>query len=253
MASLLPIPRRLQYLVQSRAKALLVTSVSILGFFGLATLSRAFTGIEASAAGLRILAVAYPIVLTVGLVSGELSNGIVQLWTQKPVDPVFYYLKRLVEAVLVCGIMVALLTLVTRLGAGAAGWEDADKLLTVLPRLLLETTLVACVAFGVSAWSTKGGSILVLVVVFSGVLIDKELGVRTDVLGPIWNPLLRALSNPETALTAVTEFAVGQSERIVWPLSRIVLYASAWVGLGALGVARAVDNGGIARAQADQE
>lgn len=248
-AVLVPVWRRIQLLIQSHSTALVIMTLSAVALNALLLAGRSGAWLDSVGSSLMFLSVAFAVILTSGIVARDFTSGAVQLWLQKPVDPVVFYLGRFAEAVAAWSVLTLLLVAATRIEIWWLGWSARADLLVALPRIWLASFVVAAIAFGLSPWLTRGGVVGTLVIVLGGMILEEELAVRLDVLGPTWTPFVRATSFPETALAQITDFAIGESNTLWIPLMRILAYASAWIIIGGLGVRRAIRNGGLARAQ----
>ena len=117
--------------------------------------------------------VALALVLTSGVVSGELRSGVALLWLQKPVSPLRFYLARWSEAaalVLLCGLAVsgwsALVTL------GLAGPDAGREVLVAAPGVLVLALCLAAVVFACSGWGAHPDVVLAIVLVLYLVWLD---------------------------------------------------------------------------------
>ncbi len=250
-ARLLSLPDRVGLLSRAQAQPLLIT-VGVIGALTTLMLSgRRESWLDLVGAALLLVGASSAILLTAGLVARDLIDGGAQIWLQKPVSPLAFYLARFGEAVLAWSSVLVLASLAARLATGALGWQAEVDLLVALPRIWLSSFVVASIAFGLSPWLVRGASLATLLVWLGGMVLEIELAVRTELLGPATNPLLRAVLFPESALDRVADFAAGTGDAILVPLARILAYALTWIALGSYGVARATGHGGLARAQGD--
>ena len=248
-AVLVPVWRRIQLLIQAQSTSLIIITVAAVALTALLLATQTEAWLDLVGSGLMIVSVAFAVILTSGIVARDFTGGAVQMWLQKPVNPVVFYLGRFAEAVAAWTVLTLLLVLATRLEVGWLGLSARADLLVAVPRIWLTSFLVAAIAFGVSPWVTRGAVVATLVIAFAGMILENELSIRIDLLGPAWTPFVRATLFPESALPQIADFTSGESYNFWFPLMRILAYASAWIIIGGLGVRRAVKNGGLARAQ----
>ena len=193
-----------------------------------------------------------PITISSALIADDMFSGIAQLWLQKCGSPVVFYLRRLVDAVIVWSVAVVLLVLAARLITGLFGLVGDYELLTLVPRLLLGSFAVGMIGFGLSPWMRNGTVVGVIAVYMTGIVIENDLMIRYELSGLFWTVLSR-LMFPESALAGVDAFTGGRSDELWTHVGRIVLYGGGWLLVGLIGVARAVDRGALASSRDNDE
>lgn len=241
----MPLIRRTTLLVRSRVKALTLTALAV-GFIQLRSLTSGEpTLVAASLVDMFSFAcLLLPLVLVSGVVSGDFRHGSARLWLQKPVDPVYFYLARLAESLLVSLVFALLALGATWLGLAALGQPDeTSELLGYLPYVLV----FACVVFGFSSWIARG-STLVAIGFWAGGAIANELAFA-DLLVRPWSWLLEAILVPIPALREFRNFLVGPSNAFWIPSAQILAYSIGWTALGALGVWYTVNKGRLPHAE----
>ncbi len=249
---LLPLPGRLLVLLRARAKSLSALLGIAGGFAWVLHLSGGGAPVDGAGIALRIVALGGAMILGVPLVSEDFRTGSVQIWLQRPVHPLRFYLARLGEAWAALSALLLMLVLCLRIAASVLGWEGADRILEIVPRLLLEGAAVLSLSFAVSAWAPAGGLLLVFALVVAGTVLDDTLALRPEVMAQPWRTLLRAFSHPHTALESITRFASGAAPSLPWDaLGRILSYCMLWIALALAGLRRTVAHGGLAAAQGD--
>jgi hypothetical protein len=88
-------------------------------------------------------------------------------------------------------------------------------------------------------------------VFLTGIVVEQDLLIRMGAHGPVSNAV-RALLFPESALDQVWQYTQGRADAIATPLLRISAYSGAWLAMGAAGIRRTVNRGGVAAAQDSQ-
>lgn len=243
----MPTGRRIALLLRSQLTPLLILIVSIMAITLLLARHAGDQQMVYWGSALSIVGIALPLVLIPALVTRDLSSGMAQLWFQKPVSPVRFYLARFCEAMGASVLLLLLLVIAVRLGSMPVSVSREPDVLIWVPRLLLASVLVGAISFGISAWLNRGVVIATLAVFATGMLIENDLYVRLQLDGGGW-ALLALLFFPESALDAIWAFSSGRSDAIWQPLIRILGYGGVWVAIGALGVRRTLRQGGITRA-----
>lgn len=248
MKPLLPFERRLALLLKTHAKSISLVIGSVTLVAGLLVTGRRAAWVETVASGLTIVGIALALILTTDMIGRDFRRGTAQLWFQRPIDPSRYYLGRFAEAVGVWAGVTCLLALAVHVGFTWLSWSAPHSVLVALPRILLTSLGVAAIAFGISPWLFRGGAVATTVVFLGGMLLENEISIRTDLLGPVTRPIARSLLFPDSSLRAISRFATGSGDEIWLPLFRILAFAAAWVTLGAFGAKRAVNRHGLTAA-----
>ena len=191
-----------------------------------------------------VLSLALPVIFVSGVVSGDFRSGIFQIWLQKPIDPLAFYLRRFWEEFSIALVLTLLALGATRLGIAALGSEPVEigELLDTLPL----TLIVGAMAFGFSAWLPRGSAIGTIAFAIAGAMAGERL---PDLLGRPWSWLADAVLIPMTALEDFRNYLLGESNAIWIPLARIVAYSIGWTALGALGVWYTVNKGRLPNAE----
>lgn len=246
---MVPLWRRLILLARPHATVLLIVTGSLAMLQMVMLRGRGEAWLDLVGASLNLLSGAFAIILTSGIVSRDLTRGMMPVWLQKPVDPVRFYLARMAEAVVAWTLLSLAAILATRGVTGWLGWSAPVELTTAIPRIWLTSLAISAIAFGVSPWLPKGGTVTAVAVALAGIVIEQDLAIRGAEIGTVWPVLLRLVILPSTALESVAAFVAGRSDAIWGPLAHIALYVAAWVAFGALGVRTAVVHGWAARAQ----
>ncbi len=237
---MVPLGRRIGLLLRGRATPLLVVTAAVgVGHGSLVALAERPGGVvDALHAALAILAVSFSVILVAGVVSREVVRGMIELWLQKPIGAVGFYLVRFLEAT---GAALGLVVLSAGSAALLAGLLRADAgadVLAILPTVALVSVVTASVVFGFSAWCARGDPLLPLGFLIVGAFVEGEMPVLASGLGPTWTWILWTTLVPGSALREISAFMAGGTDVIWAPGARIVGYAAAWVAVGALGVRR---------------
>lgn len=163
--------------VELRWVALLRARLSVVGITGVGCLALAgslgarLEGEARTDAAIQLLSYAsllLTLLVSHGMVAGELRSGVALLWLQKPVRPVAFYACRGAEVSILAMLVVACVS-----GAAAAIFFLAgapDAALTALeatPLMLLLSLSLSVMVFGFSGWSLPLDSVLAVGVCFA--------------------------------------------------------------------------------------
>lgn len=244
---LVPLHQRVLILFRAHKGALAALVTSVSAFIVLLVLKRGVSDVsDLIGSAVLIVSSVGALILTSTVVSGDFRTGAVMLWLQKPLSPVRFYLGRWMDAgVAWISLSVGFVVFVHVLTV-AIGLDAESNLLMALPVTLLTCGVVASIAFGVSPWLFRGGSLVTVVVWISGAFLNDRIPA---VLGGSHGGVswYGVFASPYHALFQVREVVRGNSEVLIPSLIWITAYCLMWVGIGILGVVRA-ENGGLARA-----
>ena len=241
---LLPVWARLVLLMRSRLVPLVTLALSVFVLMCLFLMSgSAVSDLLGSYIGIMILA--FNVLLAAELVAPEMNGGAALLWLQRPVSPVRHYLRHLPMAMAVALGISCTVVLATVIVDAQIGTALMDGELLNLPAYCLSGIVAACVCFGVSGWLPRGNALIALAVVFVGGAIDNEMHIRGNVFGPVVSPVLRALSYPGESIGDIRVHLFDDPAALWLPFVRVVLYSSAWVAVGCLGIRRLTAKKGL--------
>jgi len=126
---------------------------------------------EGVAAVLNLLALVWGAAAVSGVVSHEVNRGVSLLWLQRPVHPVFLYLERFGERLLLA--LLATVVLAVLLSAALLPGGGAGRLFTsVLPQALAVVVISASSTFLLSAWKVQADAFAALAILVSWALLS---------------------------------------------------------------------------------
>ena len=248
-ARMVGFPRRVWLRLHAKSTSLVILTLvtaTLAALLAATTPESEFTRLDSS---IFVLAVGVPIILAGGLISEDFRGGVIQLWFQRTIDPVAFYLTRLGET-LVGGAIFILLAALIELGFFLIFFDPSisDRLIE-LPSLLLLAACLSIVGFGLTAWLNHGTAIAMLAVYVTG-YIERDFLTPDGPFGG-WTPVLRALSFPLSALKDIDYMVAGEGALEPWvSLARIAWFAILWLAVGVVGIRRSLRGGRLAKAQA---
>ena len=242
-------PRRVWLRLHAKSTSLVVLTIvtaAMAALLAATTPESEFTRLNSN---VFVLAVGVPIILTRGLISEDFRGGAIQLWIQRTVDPVRFYVTRLGEAIVGGGIIISLAALIELgLFVFLSASTVAERLIE-LPSLLLLVACVSIVGFGLTAWLNNGVAIAMLAVYITG-YIERDFLISGGPFGA-WTPVLQAVAFPLSALRDIDAMVAGDvTVAPLVSLTRISWFAILWLGLGVVGIRWSLRTGRLAKAQA---
>ena len=238
---LLPTPRRLQLLLQAKLGAIISVAVAFGAVGAVALRSADAAGLLGSS--LSLLVIVYTAIVGSGVVAADMGDGPAQLWLQRPVRPVAFYLLRQAEAGCVALLLCVIVILAARVAAGWLGLRLDPDPLTLLPVHLVRCATIVALCFGVSSWIGRGNTVVVLALFVASVAIDSEL-----VLIDSWiSAAARAIVLPNEAVRALSRDLINGDGSSLIHLARIAGFFFVWLVIGAVGIWRATGRRGLTR------
>lgn len=237
---LLPLTARIAILVRAPRGSLFILALAAAAMTALELRSGSLDGAVTS----FVVVCGLPLVLTT--VGADLKKGTAPLWLQKPVDPVRFYLARFFEEALasVALSVVIVSIVIVALQPGADPFVHSLRFIVVSALLAL---VVASVAFGFGAVVPRADKLATLT------LLGFTLAWRTlevmDSAALDWpgSPLVEVILVPLTPLTELRAPGGVEPASLLRPLAWVFSYAAAWIGIGAVGIRRAVRGGAWVR------
>ena len=196
--------------------------------------------------GLRfyLLMIIHAAIIGSGVVSADLGNGAGQLWLQRPVRPITFYLLRQAEAIWMAVLLCVIASLAVRLAGDWFGLTLDPDPITNLPVLLVNCGMMVALAFGASSWMSRGNTLVVLVFWVGSAILDIEF-VEMDAW---YVEVVRAVVVPIQAASALGDVWIrGDDGSALIELARIAAFLVTWTPIGSVGVWYATTRGGLAR------
>ena len=235
---LLPLPARISILIRSRRGPLLILALATAAMCALERNSDGFQG----AVTAFVVVVGLPLALTT--VGDDLRKGVAPLWVQKPVNPVRFYLARFFEETLAAaGLSVITVSIVTLAVLRTGGGPFAHSLRFIVINALL-AFVIASVAFGFSAVVPRAGKLATLTLL--GFTLAWRVLESVDVAALDWpgSSLVGVILLPMTPLVELRAPEGIESGTLIRSLAWVLSYSAAWIGVGAVGIRRALSGGG---------
>jgi len=241
---LLSAPLRLWLWLQAKLVPLIWITVPVVAVF--AVVLRFRSSAVASDADIvsnsvNVLVILYAAIAGSGVVSGDMGDGPGQLWLQRPVHPVAFYLRRQAEAGCLALLLCILAVLLAGFGSAWLGLRlDPDPVLS-LHAYVIRCAMIVGLCFGVSSWINRGNTVVVLAIFAASVVIDSELSLMDGWVATA----ARAVVLPNEAGRALSRALAGSGESIWIEGARVAGFLLAWLTIGCIGIWRATARRGL--------
>ncbi len=241
--ALFPVWARIPVLISERAGALLVVTAALgITFWGIPLFVGRVPNKESIEVSVLFSGFGYAILFASRVVCGDLVSGPSQLWLQKPVRPVPFYLRRFAEALAAATALTAGLALAVRASGALAGWPATGLFIPL--QSIFPFFAAACVAFGLSPWLFRGAGLVAAAIVLTGGTMNDNLSVQVDAFGSM-TPLVQALMFP-LGTGKLSGYLAGETSVFPWGyLVQAIVYSVAWIAIGAAGTWRVTTKKGL--------